>query len=340
MRAMVLEQFGELLQLGQVPVPKLGVDEALVRITACGLCGTDLKISGGKLDGIPLPLIMGHEPAGQVVDVGPGVLNVRIGNQVAVHFYITCGACEFCRTNRDSLCPNLSGRLGFELNGGFAEYLAVPAGNLFPVSPSVPPEQVAVLGDCVATVWHAVRRRAEVQPGQDVVVMGTGGLGVHAIQVLRLFGARIISVDLAPEKLELARRMGADEVIDARQEDVADRILELTRGAGVDAVLEFVGLAGVIETDLRFLKRGGVLVLLGYVPDQPFYAASTDVVLTEKRIVGSRASSKQDLIEVIRLVERGAIKPVITRRFPLEQVNVALDTLRAGEILGRAVVVP
>jgi 2-desacetyl-2-hydroxyethyl bacteriochlorophyllide A dehydrogenase len=338
---MLLERFGEPLQLQQVAVPKkLGTDEALVRLTACGLCGTDLKISAGKLEGTPLPLIMGHEPAGQVVEVGAGVRNVHVGDQVAVHFYVTCGACEFCRTNRDSLCPNLVGRLGFELDGGFAEFVKVPAGNLFPVSPSVPPEQVAVLGDCVATVWHAVRRRAEVQPGQDVVVMGTGGLGVHAIQVLRLSGARIIAVDLVPEKLELAQQMGADQTIDARQEDVAERILELTHGAGVDAVLEFVGLPQIVEMDLRLLKRAGVLVLLGYVPGQPFPADSTDVVLTEKRIVGSRASSKQDLIDVIHLVERGVIKPVITQRFPLEQVNLALDTLRAGAVLGRSVVIP
>lgn len=340
MRAMVLEQFGEPLKLREVSVPKLRIDEALVRITACGLCGTDLKISGGKLEGTPLPLIMGHEPAGQVVDVGPAVSNVQVGDQVAVHFYLTCGACEFCRTNRESLCTNLFGRLGFELDGGFAEYMKVPAGNLFRISPSVPPEQVAVLADCVSTVWHAVRRRAVVQPGQDVVVMGTGGLGLHAIQVLRLSGAHIIGIDIVPEKLELARQMGADEVVDARNEDVAARVLELTGGAGADAILEFVGLPSVIETDLRCLRRDGVLVLLGYVPGQVFHAESTDVVLTEKRIVGSRASSKQDLIDVIHLVERGAIKPVVTRRFKLEQVNSALDLLRAGEVLGRAVVMP
>jgi D-arabinose 1-dehydrogenase-like Zn-dependent alcohol dehydrogenase len=127
---MVLERFGEPLQLRQVPVPRLGVDEALVRITACGLCGTDLKISAGKLEGTPLPLIMGHEPAGQVVEVAAGVRNVQVGDQVAVHFYVTCGVCEFCRTNRNSLCSNLSGRLGFELDGGFAEFVKAPAGSI------------------------------------------------------------------------------------------------------------------------------------------------------------------------------------------------------------------
>jgi D-arabinose 1-dehydrogenase-like Zn-dependent alcohol dehydrogenase len=283
---------------------------------------------------------MGHEPAGEVVEIGSAVGNVQVGDQVAAHFYVTCGQCEFCRTDRDSLCPNFVGRLGFELDGGFADFLKVPASNLFPVSSSVPPEQVAVLGDCVATVWHAVRRRAEVKPGQDVVVMGTGGLGVHAIQVLRLSGARTIGVDIVPEKLDLARQLGADEVVDARQEDVPARILDLTQGAGVDAVLEFVGLPNLIEMDLSVLKRGGVLVLLGYVPGHPFPADSTDVVLTEKRIVGSRASSKQDLIDVIHLVERGSLKPVVTRRFSLPQVNEAMNLLAAGEILGRAVVIP
>jgi NAD+-dependent secondary alcohol dehydrogenase Adh1 len=340
MRAMVLERFGDPLQPKKVPVPRLEADEALVQVTACGLCGTDLKISGGRLDGTPLPLIMGHEPAGEVVEVGSAVTHVRVGDHVAVHFYVSCGACEFCRTNRDSLCINLIGRLGFELDGGFAEYFKIPAHNLFPISPAVPAEQVAVLADCVSTVWHAVQRRAKVQPGQNAVVMGAGGLGVHAIQVLRLSGLRTIAVDIAPEKLEFAQQWGASEVIDARDEDVAARVLELTDGMGADTVLEFVGLPGVIETDLCFLRRGGVLVLVGYAPGQPFQAESTDVVLTEKRIIGSRASSKQDLVDVIRLVEQGKITPLVTQRFQLEEVNEALAALRVGKILGRAVVIP
>jgi 2-desacetyl-2-hydroxyethyl bacteriochlorophyllide A dehydrogenase len=340
MKAMVLEQFGEPLRLKEVPVPELEPDEALVQVTACGVCGTDLKISGGKIEGTPLPLTMGHEPAGRVVGVGADVSNVKVGDHVAMALYVSCGICDFCRTNRDSLCINLIGRPGFELDGGFAEFFKVPSRNLFPISPTVPLEQVALLADCVATVWHAVRRRAEVQPGQTVVVMGAGGLGLHATQVIGLSGARTVAVDIVPEKLDLARTWGADETIDARDEDVAARVLELTGGIGADAILEFVGLPQVIETDLRFLKRGGVLVLLGYAPGQPFHVDSSDLVLTEKRIVGSRASSKQDLVEVIRLVEEGKITPVVTQRHKLGDVNKVLDALRTGEIMGRAVVLP
>jgi 2-desacetyl-2-hydroxyethyl bacteriochlorophyllide A dehydrogenase len=340
MKAMVLEQFGEPLRLREVPVPELEADEALVQVTACGVCGTDLKISGGKIEGTPLPLIMGHEPAGRVVRVGADACGVEVGDHVAMALYVSCGTCDFCRTNRDSLCVNLIGRPGFELNGGFAEYFKVPSRNLFPISPTVPLEQVALLADCVATVWHAVRRRAEVQPGQTVVVMGTGGLGLHATQVIRLSGARTIAVDIVPEKLDLARTWGAAEAINARDEDVAARVLELTGGLGADAILEFVGLPQVIETDLRFLKRGGALVLLGYAPGQPFRVDSSDVVLTEKRIMGSRASSKQDLVEVIRLVEEGKLTPVVTQRYKLEEVDQVFERLRAGEIMGRAVVIP
>jgi propanol-preferring alcohol dehydrogenase len=340
MRAMVLEEFGKPLQLREVPVPEIGDEEALVQVHACGLCGTDLKISGGKLAGIPTPLIMGHEPAGVVVEVGSRVTNVKVGDHVALALYVTCGQCEFCRTGNESLCVNLVGRPGFELNGGFAEYFKVPARNLFRVAPHVPFEQVALLADCIATIWHAVCRRAEVKIGQTVVVVGAGGLGVHAIQLLKLAGARVIAVDVAEDKLEFARQWGADVTIHSRQEDVVSRVKELTDGLGAHAVLEFVGLPETIAADLRFLRRGGVLTLVGYAPDKPFTADSADIVLLEKRIVGSRANTKQDLVEVIRLMEEGKIRGAITNRYRLEEVNEALEALRRGEILGRVVVVP
>lgn len=337
MRAMVLTRFGQPLEPMDVPVPELAPDEALVKVEACGVCGTDLKISGGKLSGPKVPMIMGHEPAGVVAAVGSSVGNVRVGDHVAMALYITCGVCDFCRTNHESLCVNLIGRPGFELDGGFAEYFKVPARNIFPISPHVPLEEVALLADCVVTVWHAIRRRAQVQPGQNVVVMGAGGLGVHAVQVARLSGARVIAVDVVQEKLELATTWGADEVIDARGEDTVARMLDLTEGAGADAIFDFVGSPDTVATDMRCLRRGGVITLVGYQPGVPFQVDSMEMVLDEKRIIGSRAASKQDLVEVIRLVEQGKIKPVITRRFNLEEANQALEALRRGEIMGRAV---
>ncbi|HSR30822.1 MAG TPA: alcohol dehydrogenase catalytic domain-containing protein, partial [Anaerolineae bacterium] len=318
MRAMVLEQFGEPLQLREVPVPEPGPGEVLVAVAACGLCGSDLEISEGMLKGPQVPLIMGHEPAGTVAAVGPGVSNVQVGDHVVVALYVTCGHCDYCRTNQDNLCVNLVGRPGFELDGAFAEYFKIPAQNLFPISADVPLEQVAAMSDGVATSWHAVRRQAQVQPGQTVVVLGLGGLGVHATQAARLSGARTIAMDVVPEKLNLAGRYGADVALNARDEDATAQVLELTDGRGADAVLDFVTKPDTVKMGLSMLRRGGVLVLVGLAPGKPFTADSVDVVLSEKRIVGSRTSSKQDLVDVIRLVEQGKITPVVSQHYKLE----------------------
>ncbi len=340
MKAMVLQRFGEPLQLREVPVPQLAASEVLIRVAACGLCGSDLEISAGKLQGPEVPLIMGHEPAGTVAAVGSAVTNVEVGDHVVVALYVTCGECDYCRTNQDNLCPNLVGRPGFELDGAFAEYFKMPAENLFPISASVPLEQVAAMSDGVATSWHAVRRQADVKPGQTVVIVGVGGLGVHATQISRLSGARTIAVDLVQEKLDLAQRLGADVVIDARSEDGPAMVRELTAGLGADAVLDFVSEPDTVEMGLQMLSRGGVLVLVGLAPGRPFTVDSVDTVLSEKRIVGSRTSSKQDLVEVIRLVEQGKIRPIVGRRFRLEEANDALEALRRGEAMGRMVIVP
>jgi D-arabinose 1-dehydrogenase-like Zn-dependent alcohol dehydrogenase len=226
------------------------------------------------------------------------------------------------------------------LNGAFAEYFKMPSENLFPISPSVPLEQVAAMSDGVATSWHAVRRQADVQPGQTVAIVGVGGLGVHGTQMTRLSGARTIVVDVVQEKLDLAQRLGADVAIDARSGDVPARVMELTAGLGVDAVLDFVTEPDTVEMGLQMLRRGGVLVLVGLAPGRPFTVDSVDTVLSEKRIVGSRTSSKQDLVDVIRLVEQGKITPIVGQHFRLEEANQALDALRRGEAMGRMVIVP
>jgi propanol-preferring alcohol dehydrogenase len=340
MRAMVLERFGEPLQLRELLIPRPGPGQVLVKVAACGLCGSDLEISAGKLQGPQVPLIMGHEPAGTVAALGPGVTNVRVGDHVVVALYVTCGRCVYCRTNRDNLCVNLVGRPGFELDGAFAEYFVIPARNLFPISPSVPLEKVAAMSDAVATSWHAVRRQAQVEPGQTVVLLGVGGLGIHATQISKLSGARTLAIDVVPEKLEMAQRFGADAGLDARKEDVVDQVLARTAGLGADAVLDFVASPETVRLGLQMLKRDGVLVLVGLAPDRPFAMDPQEMVLSEKRIVGSRTSSKQDLVDAIRLVEEGKITPVVSQRFRLEDVNQALDTLRRGEAIGRIVVVP
>lgn len=340
MKAMVLERFGEPLQPRRLPIPRPGPGQVLVKVAACGLCGSDLEISAGKLKGPQVPLIMGHEPAGTVAQVGPGVANVQIGEHVVVALYVTCGRCVYCRTNRDNLCIDLVGRPGFELDGAFAEYFSIPARNLFPISPTVPLEKVAAMSDAVATSWHAVRRQARVAPGQTVVLLGVGGLGVHATQIVKLSGARAIALDRIPAKLAIAQRFGADMALNTGDGNVAAQLRDMTEGLGADAVLDFVASPETVRLGLQMLRRDGVLVLVGLTPDRPFTIDPQEMVLSEKRIVGSRTSSKQDLVEAIRLVEEGKITPVVSQRYSLEEVNEALDALRGGEAVGRIVVVP
>jgi len=260
---MVLERFGEPLQLRELPIPKLGPGQVLVKVAACGLCGSDLEISAGKLQGPQVPLIMGHEPAGTVAGLGPGVTNVQVGDHVVVALYVTCGQCVHCRTDRDNLCINLIGRPGFELDGAFAEYFTVPARNLFSIASSVPLEKVAAMSDAVATSWHAVRRQARVTPGQTVVLLGVGGLGIHAMQITKLSGARAIAIDRVPEKLQMAERFGADLALNTGEGDVVAQVRNRTAGLGADAVLDFVASPETVRLGLRMLKRDGVLVLVG-----------------------------------------------------------------------------
>jgi D-arabinose 1-dehydrogenase-like Zn-dependent alcohol dehydrogenase len=275
-----------------------------------------------------------------VAGLGPGVTNVQVGDHVIVVLYVTCGQCVYCRTDRDNLCINLVGRPGFELDGAFAEYFTVPARNLFPISPSVPLEKVAAMSDAVATSWHAVRRQARVTPGQTVVLLGVGGLGIHATQITKLSGARAIAIDRVPEKLQMAECFGADLALNASEGDVVAQVRHRTAGLGADAVLDFVASPETVRLGLRMLKRDGVLVLVGLAPGRPFIVDPQEMVLSEKRIIGSRTSSQQDLVDAIRLVEEGKITPVISQRFRLEEVNEALEALRRGEAIGRIVVVP
>jgi 2-desacetyl-2-hydroxyethyl bacteriochlorophyllide A dehydrogenase len=338
MKAMVLKEFGKPLELIDMPIPFIGPNEVLIKVHACGLCGTDLKISSGKIKIIKPPLIMGHEPAGIIEKIGSEVSNVKPGDSVATALYVTCGKCEFCRTNQDTLCINLTGRPGFEFNGGFAEYLKLPASNVFKVSKDIPLNQVALLTDCLATAWHSVLRKAQPKPGHNVLILGAGGLGIHAIQFVKMMGANAIVADIMKEKLDLAKRYGADIVINSKDKDLVDEIKKITNNSGVESVLEFVGIPQTVDNSLNCLKRGGRLVLVGYSPENPFTADSVDIVHSEKIILGSRANTKQDLVEVIKLLEQGKITTVITNYYRLEKINDALKDLKNNKILARSII--
>lgn len=340
MRAMVLERFGGPLVERGVPVPEIGPKDALVRVRACSVCGTDLKITAGKFSFVPLPHIPGHEPAGEVVALGDEATGVQVGDHVAVAIYLNCGACEYCRTGREQICPHLSGRVGFTINGAYADYLRVPASCLEVVDPAVPFEHIALLGDCITTAWHALKARAKVREGEWVYITGAGGIGVHAIQLAKLLGARVAVSDIDAEKLAVALRYGADLALDATRADLAARVREVVGGEGVDVALDFVATQQALDTDFAVLRPDGAIVLVGYTPDTPSTIRTMDVALTEYRIIGSRAAGRAELREMIAMLEQRQFEPVVSRTYGLSQVNEALEDLRNGNIIGRAVVIP
>jgi 2-desacetyl-2-hydroxyethyl bacteriochlorophyllide A dehydrogenase len=337
MRALVLEEFGGPFTLKDVAIPQIGPHEALVRVRNVGVCGTDGKIRAGRMGLNVLPLIMGHEVAGEVAEVGREVREVAPGDRVTVNFYVTCGRCQFCREGRDTLCQEVR-QHGFSLDGGFADYVKTPGVNLCKVPAHVPLERACILADAVATSYHAVTKRAQVRPGKTVALVGVGGVGLHALQMAKLAGGWVVAVDVNEARLNLARKFGADAVVDARQGPFDQVVRQLTGGQGVDIVLEFVANAQTLPSSYHSLKRAGRLVFVGYTPELPMSVMPHELVRNEWEIMGSRATTKQELQETMDLVAQGRIQPIVDRVFPLEDVELAFEALRQGNSLGRNVV--
>lgn len=335
---MQLSRFGEPLVAVTLPDPTPGPGEVVVRVRACGVCRTDLKMCHGQLapGSMRLPHVPGHEIAGEVVAVGPGVDGAALGMRAAVHFYVTCGACEFCRVGRENLCARLD-RPGFERDGGYAELVRVPFENLVPIPPGLPFPEASILADAVATAYHAIKGRGRLAPGETCLVIGVGGLGVHAVQIARALGGRVIAADVDRSRLDLARRLGADAAIDAR-EDPEAAVRDLTGGGGAELTVNLVG-PRCAAFGLASTKRGGRFCVVGYEPGRSFEIASPPFHQMEWEVLGCRASTRQDLRDVVDLVASGRVTPLVDRQFPLADANRALEVLESGAVVGRGVLV-
>lgn len=341
MRAIVLREYEQPMVMEERPVREPVGSEVLLRVGAAGVCGTDLKLFRGKNPRLKLPLVLGHEFAGEVVALGPEVRQRKIGDRAVVYMYMNCGQCEPCLTGHENLCSNRRGFFGFDRDGGFSEYVVVPEGNLVPVPDSVTFEEAAILGDAVATSWHAVRTQADLKPAQTLMVMGLGGLGLHAVQCGRACGAQVIAVDSVQCKLDMARENGAQYVVNASSGDYTQEVRSITGGKGVDAVATFRPHAEDIAPAIKCARPGGVVVMVAYIDigktldlDQRF------VQSMEVRLVGARGNTRQELADVVQLVATKQLKPLIAGTYPLEQVNEALDQLATGQVTGRMVLVP
>ena len=331
MRAAVFHGAGQALRVEDVPTPEPRPGEARVAVTACGFCHTDLHyIDHGVATAKPPPLILGHEVSGRVDTLGPGAEGVAAGDRVLVPAVLPCGRCEYCRTGRENICPSMR-MLGNHQDGGFAEFVVVPAKDLVPLPQDIDPVLGCVISDALTTPYHAVVHRAQVRAGERVVVVGCGGVGINAVQFAVGAGARVMAIDVSDAKLEVARRLGASETVNpGPAEDLAKEVRRLWQD-GADVAVEAVGSPKTISLAFSTLRRGGRLCLVGY-SDLPAVLPARKVMFLEYSVIGSLGCRPGDYPRVVELVRQGRVKlePVVTGRVALEEISTAVDRLRQG----------
>lgn len=341
MKAARFYEVGKPLKIEMIDTPEIGPNDALVRVRACGICHTDLHfIDEGLLKPGKIPQTMGHEAGGEVAKVGEAVSNIKVGDRVLIHFYFSCGECYYCQQGRESLCVgDRFQQFGFTTDGGYAEFARAPARNLIRLPDGVPFE-AGVLVDAGSTAYHAVRERGKIRISEDVVIIGSGGVGLCTLQMAKISGARVTAVDVVDDKLRAAKELGADNVINSQREDIVDKVMEYTHGKGADAVFEFVGREFTMGKATRALKSGGRLVFIGYSEDF-FKIHPLDLIDSEIQVMGSKASSRRETAAVVELVRSGKfnLNRLITHSLPLDEVNHGLDLIRKGLAI-RAVVKP
>ena len=327
------------LRVQDVPDPAPGPGQVRVRIHAAGVCGTDLHILDGMIKPDPYPMTLGHEAAGVVESAAQGTA-FSPGDRVAVYNKLFCGGCEQCLTGRNNICDTEPGQLGFNLDGGDAEYVVVPARNLVPVPPEVDFATAAVLTCAGMTAVHATRLSG-LRLGQTAVVNGIGGVGVLMVQAARHAGARVIAVADSEDKRRLAVSHGAtDTVLTGRPEDfdgLPAAVRELTGNRGADVFFELVGTTESMTAGVRCLAKAGRFVSTGYT-DQPLSVHPIEFILSETSLVSTVAATRQDLVDALRLAASGAMTVPIAGRVTLDGVPAALDALRQRAVLGRQII--
>jgi propanol-preferring alcohol dehydrogenase len=336
MKAAVLHEFKQPLEVEEVPTPKPGAGEVLIKIEASGVCHSDLHLAEGDWPQlaaiIKLPLILGHEVVGNVVETGAGVSDLKPGDRVGVAWiHWSCGECEICKEGNENLCPSQI-ITGGTVNGGYAEYIVAKASHATKVPAGLKSDEAAPLFCAGVTVYRAVKR-AEVKPGQRVAVFGIGGLGHLALQIAQSFGAEVIAVDITDEKLDLARSLGADITLNARTSDVVKEMRAIGR---VHAAIVTSAAKSAYEMAFASVRQGGALVVVG-LPSEPLCFQAIMMAGTEIRIIASAVGTRDDLKEVLELAEAGKVRCHVETR-PLSQINQVLDEMRAGRISGRVVV--
>lgn len=342
MKAVRLVQPRRRLELQEIPVPKIGARDVLVRVKAAGICHSDAHYRAGKSPVHPLPMTLGHEAAGIIEQAGPEVTRLKAGDRVCLHYLATCGDCEYCNEGNEQFCAT-GEMIGKHRDGGYAEFIRVPARSAFLLPAEIPFEQGAIMMCSSATSLHALNK-ARLEPGESVAVFGIGGLGVSAVQLARASGAaEIFGVDIKPAKLEMAKRFGAIP-INAANSDPVEEILRLTNGRGVDVALELIGLPLTMKQAVKSLGIKGRAALAGITEKNFEIAPYMDLLNKEAEIIGVSDHLAQELPLLIEWARAGKLNlsGVITQTIPLEAgaINDTLDRLEQFGDAMRIVIKP
>ncbi len=340
MKAAVFHGSGKGLRIEDIPVPQITAEQILVKVAACGVCHTDLHyIEHGVPTFKKPPIVLGHEASGTVAEVGAGVSHLKKDQRVLIPAVLTCGHCTACRQGRENICSSMQ-MLGNHFDGAYAEYVAVPAKDVLPLPDGILLEEAAIIADAISTPYHAVKNRAQVKPGDTVVIFGCGGVGINAVQLATAAGGYVIAVDVNERKLAWASEFGAAQTINAAKvERVSKEVRKLT-GGGADVALEVIGNPRTIEEAFECIRIGGRLCVVGYTHEAISIVAGK-IMFKEVEVVGSLGCRPVDYVPLVRMVAQGKIdlKRQVTHRFPLSDLQKAFDVMKEGVAL-RSIVLP
>jgi 6-hydroxycyclohex-1-ene-1-carbonyl-CoA dehydrogenase len=340
MKAAVFHGKDNGLKIEDIPVPQIDDDQILVKVAACGVCHTDLHYID---HGVPTfkkpPVVLGHEPSGIAEQVGAKVTHLSTGQRVLIPAVLTCGRCQSCRTGRENICSDMK-MVGNHFDGAYAEYVAVPAKDVLALPESIPLEEASIIADAISTPYHAVKNRAQVKPGDTVVIFGCGGVGINAVQLASAAGGYVIAVDINPRKLEWAAEFGAAQTINAQEVERVSKVVKKLTGGGADIAMEVIGNPRTIEEAFECVRVGGRLCVVGYTHEAISIVAGK-IMFKEIEVVGSLGCRPVDYLPLVRMVEQGKIdvKRQVTHRFKLDDIGKAFEVMKEGLSL-RSIVVP
>jgi NADPH:quinone reductase-like Zn-dependent oxidoreductase len=342
MKAVFFHEHGgpEKLIYGELPEPEIGPTEVLVRVKAAAMNHLDLWMRKGlpRRD-VAMPHVTGHEGAGDVRRVGSAVEHWKEGDAVIITPGWSCGHCEYCLNNQDSLCLQY-GMLGVKRHGCFAEYVAAPLQTLYPLPSNLSYEEAASIPLVFITAWHMLVFRAQIRPGEDVLVHAAGsGVGIAAIQIAKLYWARVFATASTDEKLQKAKKLGADILINYKEKDFAEEIRSITVKRGVDIIFEHVG-AEQWDKNMLALSRGGRLITCGATSGPNVHVDLRHVYSRQLSIIGSYMGGKRDLFDIFRFVAQGKLKPVIDSIYPLQELRKAEEKMQDRNVFGKIVIRP